>query len=144
MATYTQGTDGRVKSGANTVAGITMWRRTGTVTPIPIPHFESSASSGTSTVTPAILKGLGENKVMVEGLYDIDATTKTETGTPGLAFGASVTLDLFISKASTVGYDGVAGLVTEFSVGQQIDNQACKFSMTVTVNGVFPEYGAIT
>ena len=138
------GTAGRVKSGTNTVAGITSWKRQSTAAAIPIPHFESSADVTTSTVQPNKLKGLGDNKVMIEGIYNTDATDGTEVGTPALTNGASVTLDLVVDKTGLKGYDGVSGFISEFSVTCQINNQATAFTATVEVNGVFPAYGAIS
>lgn len=138
------GTAGRVKSGANTVAGISSWKRMSKTNTILIPHFESAADGTTSTVQPARLKGLGQSSVQVEGIYNTDATDQTETGTPALTNGASVTLDLVVDKTGAKGYDTVAGYVSDFQVTVDINDKASAFSMTVDVNGVFPAYGSIT
>jgi len=141
----TSGTDGRVlnQTGDVILAGISEWKRSSKVTPIPLAQFESGASAN-GTVQPNQLRGLGDSTVTLTGIYNLDPTAQTETGNTGLEQGAYVTLNLVISKTIATGYQGVPGWITAFEVGQKIDNQACVFTATLTVDGVFPDYGAVS
>jgi hypothetical protein len=141
------GTDGRVKTSVGDViiAGIKSWKRGSQAAPIPIPHFESSAdATAFPTVQPNVLKGLGQNTVDLEGIYNTNAVAATETGNTALYNGAYVSLDLYISRTLGKGYDSVPGWVTNFAVTNTIDNQAVSFTCTVTVDGPFPLYGTVT
>lgn len=141
-----QGTDGRVKlHGASPVilAGVYKWMRKGKTNVIRFPHFESGADLQTSTVQANILKGLGENSVDIEGYVNLSATDQTETGTTGITNGAVVALDLMSSKTLSKGYSNVVGIVSNFQLGQEVENKMHIFSCTVEVDGVFPTWGAV-
>lgn len=137
------GTDGRVKSGSNTVAGITSWNVTESAGQVNLTNFESTANSD-SIVYATKVVGVAEWTVEVEGIYNTDATDGTEQGTPALRNGKTVTLDLVADKTNSKGYDGVGGFVTNFRRGVQINNTAFTFSMTVTGTGPFPAFGTIS
>jgi hypothetical protein len=137
------GTDGRVKSGSNTVAGITAWSVTEDVGEIQGAHFESTANAD-GIVVPTWYPGLGGWVADVEGIYNTDATDGTEQGTPALRMGKSVTLDLVADKANSKGYDGCAGFVKNFQRGMQINNTLMTFKMQVRGTGALPAFGTIS
>lgn len=143
--TPTSGTDGRVKTHAGDVilAGVTKWSFPETAAMIPIPHFESSANAD-GVVYPNKLRGLGDGKITLEGIYNLDSTSRTEGAQTLLRNGLYVALDLYLSKTLAIGYDNVVGWVSNFERGQQIDNQACKFTCTIEIDGVPPAVGAVT
>lgn len=141
----TSGTDGRVKTAVGDViiAGIESWEWDESTAPIPIPHFESSASAD-GIVYPDKLKGLGDCKINIAGIYNLNSTHRTEDGTTLLRNGLTVALDLYYSRTLAVGRDGVIGFVSNFKMTQQINNQAFKFTCTVEVAGPPPAVGAVT
>jgi hypothetical protein len=116
--------------GADTVvAGINEWRITKTVAEIPVNHFEASAD-GDGNVWPTYEKGLAGATVTVRGIYNVDGTDKTEGGTPSLALGLTVSMDLLFTR-TPFGYLNVAGFITQFETGIGFENQLGTFSMTV-------------
>jgi len=142
----TAGTDGRVRkhgSPPTILAGVTKWERFAVTKAIPVKHFGAPADPATLTVQPRILKSLGGNKVRVEGNVNLDPADQTETGTTNLTNGVFVTLDLYGSKSEQVGYSNVAGLVTEFKLGQSPDNRIFPFSAEITIDGPFPAWGDV-
>lgn len=142
----TSGTAGDVRNFTTQkhLAGLTSWKRQGKAAPIPIPHFRSGSDVQTGTVQGRVLKGLGDNTVALEGIYNLDPTAQTETGTTGLTNGAYVSLDLVDSTTLNVGYPQVLGWITDFQHGTTINNQASSFTCTLTVDGVFPTWGALS
>lgn len=128
------GTEGRVRVGANVVvSGITSWRITKRVAEIPYPHFESTADAD-SQVWTDFAKGLGDATVELEGLHNVDATDKTEAGTPGLYVGATLALDLAFDR-TLFGYSNLAGFITVWDGGMNINNQPGTFKCTVRLTG---------
>lgn len=129
------GTEGRVRVGVSStvVAGISSWRINKELTPIPANHFELSADAD-SIVWQAFYKGLAGATVDIEGFYNTDSTDKTEGGTPGLYVGATVVLDLLISR-TPFGYLDLAGFLTRFSAGTNVNNQMATFTATVQLSG---------
>ncbi len=89
----TSGTEGRVRIGGSdhVVAGIMEWRINKTIAEIPVNHFELTAD-GDGIVWSVFEKGLASATVAVRGHYNVDATDKTEGGTPGLRLGVTVVL----------------------------------------------------
>ena len=125
------GTEGRVRIGAtdHVVAGISEWRITKSTAEIPVMHFEATAD-GDGLVWPTYEKGLAGATVTLRGIYNVDTTDKTEGGTPALANGATVTLDLYFTRAP-FGYANVAGFVTQFEAGIGFENQLGTFTATI-------------
>jgi hypothetical protein len=125
------GLEGRVRIGAGdtVVAGIRTWRITKRTAEIPVAHFEA-AVDGDSNVWPGYEKGLTDATVQIEGHYDVGTTPgPTESGA-GLRIGVAVSLDLYFTR-TPFGYTNVAGFVTSFEAGTNIDNQTATFTMTV-------------
>jgi len=144
--TPVSGTDGRVRKPGGTpvvIAGISKWEFPRELTPIPVPHFESPADAH-GIVYPQHLKGMAKGTLKIEGFYNANATDNTEAGTTGLYNGADVVLDLYYSKANTLGYPGVTGFVTNFTVIDQADNQAVKFTCDILMTNTPPAPGTIT
>ena len=128
------GLEGRVRAGAgNTVvAGIDQWEIVKDLGEIEIPHFESPAD-GDGLVWPSFEKGIAHATVNIKGIYNVDATDKTEGGANGLRLGATLSLDLLFVKGTPFGYLDVAGFVTKFQAGSTFANQPNPFTMTVRV-----------
>lgn len=141
----TTGNDGRVINHENDtyLAGITEWKFTRSAGTIPIPHFEMS-SDANGLPYPNKLRGVGDAKLTISGITNINPTDQTETGTTNLANGVYVTLDLVVSKTVAKGYQGVVGWVANFETGAKVGNEAQMFSCSIEVDGVPPEYGSIT
>lgn len=129
------GTEGRVALGAGSaaVSGIKEWRITKTVTPIPINHFELTADAD-SIVWSVFEKGLASATATISGHYNVDATDKTEGGTPAIKVGATVSIDLLFTRGP-FGYTNLAGFVSQFEAGTNIDNQTGTFSATIQLTG---------
>ena len=129
------GTEGRVRVGVgNTVvAGIQEWRINKQMTPIPVNHFELTADAD-SVVWSTFEKGLASATVTIRGHYNVDATDKTEGGTPGLRVGVAVLLDLLFTR-TPFGYTDLVGWVSQFEAGTNIENQTGTFSATVHLSG---------
>jgi hypothetical protein len=129
------GTEGRVALGAGSAAtaGIMEWRINKQLTPIPINHFELSAD-GDGIVWQVFEKGLASATATLRGHYNVDATDKTEGGTPGIKLGATLTLDLLFTRGP-FGYTNLACFVTQFVAGTNIENQTGTFSATVQMTG---------
>ena len=129
------GTEGRVRLGAgdSVIAGISEWRINKQLVPIPIPHFELTAD-GDGIVWNVFEKGLASATVTMRGHYNVDATDKTEGGTPGIKVGATLVLDLLFTR-TPFGYTNLAGFVTQFEAGTNIDNQTGTFNATVQLTG---------
>lgn len=136
------GTDGLVKAGGTTVAGITSWNVNESTGVVPLTNFTSSANAD-GVVYADKARGVAEWSVDLEGIYNSDATDNTEQGTPGLRNGRTVTLKLYGDKTNSRGYDGAVGFVTNFTRGVQINNTAFTFKCTVTGTSTFPAYGAV-
>ena len=142
----TNGTDGRIRltGNKNKVAGITKWDRDSKAEITKYLHFESPADSTTGLIQPLKGLGTGDNTVSIEGIYNTNATYATEGTTTGITNGANVTCDLYISKASTLGYPAVTGFISNFKTGSQIGPDAVKFTATLEVSGLWPAFGTIT
>ncbi len=115
------------------VAGIQEWRIAKTVAEIPINHFESTAD-GDGVVWSAFERGLGSATVTLRGHYNVDATDKTEGGVPALKVGASVVIDLLFTRGP-FGYLNLAGFLTQFEGGTNIENQTGTFNATIRLTG---------
>lgn len=73
---------------------------------------------------------MSEATISIKGHYDVGTTPgPTESGA-GIRNGVAVSLDLFFTRAP-FGYTNVAGFVTNFEAGTNIDNQTATFSATV-------------
>lgn len=129
------GTEGRIRVGAGStvVAGIMEWRINKQVASIPVNHFELSAD-GDGIVWQTFEKGLASATVTIKGHYNVDATDKTEGGTPGLKVGATLVLDLLFSR-TPFGYLDLAGFITAWDGGTNIENQTGTFNCTVQLTG---------
>ena len=129
------GTEGRVALGAGStaVAGIMEWRINKQLAPIPVNHFELTAD-GDGIVWSAFEKGLASATCTFRGHYNVDATDKTEGGTPGIKVGATLVMDLFFTR-TPFGYTDLGGFVTQFEAGTNIENQTGTFSATVQMTG---------
>jgi hypothetical protein len=127
------GTEGRVRIGGSStvLAGINEWNIDFSVAEIPVMHFEASADSD-GNVWPTYEKGLAGATVTLKGLYNVDATDKTEGGTPGLRKGLAVSLDLLFTR-TPFGYLDVSGFVTKFTTGSVFENRMAEFNATVRV-----------
>lgn len=130
------GTEGRVRIGAGStpVAGIMEWRINKQLTPIPVNHFELTAD-GDGIVWSAFEKGLASATATLRGHVNVDATDKTEGGTPGLKLGAALTLDLLWTR-TPFGYTDLLGFISQWEGGTNIENQTGTFSCTVQFTGV--------
>lgn len=124
------GTEGRLRVGGSdtVVAGISEWRITKRVAEIPIPHFEASADAD-GNVWPTYEKGLADATVTFRGWYNVDATDKTEGGTPAIRVGVAVSLDLLFTR-TPFGYLNVAAFVTQFEAGTSVENTMATFTAT--------------
>jgi hypothetical protein len=129
------GTEGRVRLGAGStaVAGVMEWRINKQLTPIPINHFELSAD-GDGIVFSVFEKGLASATATIRGHYNVDATDKTEGTTTGIKLGATLALDLLFTR-TPFGYTDLAGFVSQFEAGTNIDNQTGTFNATVQLTG---------
>jgi len=129
------GTEGRVRVGAgNTVvAGIMEWRLNKQLTPIPVNHFELTAD-GNGIVWSAFEKGLASATGTMRGHYNVDATDKTEGGTPGIYIGATLSLDLLFTR-TPFGYTDIVCFVTGLEAGITIENQTGTFTATFQCSG---------
>lgn len=132
----TNGTDGGIRLGAGStaVAGIDSWDIDKQLAEIPVNHFELTADAG-GIVWEAFLKGLANATATVEGHYNADATDKTEGGTPGLAVGATVVLDLLFTKTGPFGYLDLNGFVKSFRAGTKVNNQTGRFTAVIRLTG---------
>lgn len=145
--TVSTGSSGRVKLHAASpiiLAGISKWNRTSKANAVPFAHFESGADGTTGLVQPDVKQGLGSNSVHVEGWYNSHATDQTEIGTTAITNGATVALDLMVTRSPSKGYSNVTGIVTNFQLGVEIENKVTSFSFDLEVSGVFPAYGTVT
>lgn len=131
----TVGTEGRLAlgGGSTAVAGIMEWRLNKQLTPIPINHFELTAD-GDGIVWSVFEKGLASATATIRGHYNVDATDKTEGGTPGIKIGATLSADLLFSR-TPFGYTNLACFVTGFETGTNIENQTGTFTATLQMTG---------
>jgi hypothetical protein len=138
------GTDGRVIDRTNGIilAGVQTWRRMGTTTAIKFLHFESAANAA-GTVHSTKYKGQADNKVRVTGVCMKGGSAGAGGTHAYLDNGVAVSLDLMVSKTSSLGYQGVIGLVSNFELGHDINDKLAEFSCEVEVSGVFPTYGTV-
>lgn len=129
------GQEGRVRlGGADTIiAGISEWRINKTVGEIPVLHFELPADAD-GIVWSAYEKGIANATLTFRGHYNVDATDKTEGGTPGIKVGATLSVDLLFTR-TPFGYINVTCFVTQFNAGTNIDNQTASFDCTCRVSG---------
>jgi hypothetical protein len=129
------GTEGRVRIGGSdhVVAGITEWRIAKTCAVIPINHFELSADAD-GIVWSTFSQGLASATVTIRGHYNVDATDKTEGGTPAIKVGAAVSIDLFFTR-TPFGYTNLAGFVSSLNAGTVIENQTATFDATIQLSG---------
>jgi len=128
------GTEARVRTGSNAViAGVYRWRISKTIAEIPINHFELSADSD-GLVWTEFAKGLGSATATLEGHHNVDATDKTEAGTPGLYVGATLALDLAFDR-TLFGYSNLAGFITQWEAGVDVNNQTATYTATVRLSG---------
>lgn len=125
------GTEGRVRIGGSdhVLAGAMEWRINKQCAEIPINHFECTAD-GDGVVWSSYEKGLASATISLRGHYNVDATDKTEGGTPALKVGATVSLDLFFTR-TPFGYTNITGFVSQFEAGTNIENQTGTYSVTV-------------
>lgn len=133
--TFTSGTAGRVRVGADVVvAGITKWTLNKPLTVIPIPHFESTAD-GDGIIHPNHLKGLaGPHTGTLEGYFNSDSTNVTDGSTIGITTGATVTLDLLVTRTPR-GFLNMSVTITRLSVDVAVENQPARFTAEFTVDG---------
>ena len=142
VMTGASGTDGRVQTAAGlVVAGIASWRRQSKTNMVPLPHFESPANAD-GLVQPRKLRGLGDTTIALEGLCNITVTGDGGTHA-ALENGKYVTLDLLVSRGSSLGYADVPGWISDFQIGSKVSNEAASFSATLEVDGVMPQFGAV-
>lgn len=130
------GTSARVRTGAGSdvLSGAQTWRLQKTAVAIPLNHFELTADAN-SVVWQAFGVGLATATATVTGLYDFDATTKTEGGTPALKTGTTVTLDLLFTR-TPFGYTDLSAILTGFETGATIENQGSNYTATFQITGV--------
>lgn len=128
------GTEGRVRLGVgNTViAGIQEWRINKQMTPIPVNHFELTADAD-SVVWSTFEKGLASATVTIRGHYNVDSSDKTEGGA-GIKVGATLVVDLLFTR-TPFGYTDLAGWVSQFEAGTNIENQTGTFTATIQLSG---------
>lgn len=134
--TFTSGTAGRVRVGAGDtiVAGITKWTLKKALSVVRIPHFESTADAD-GIVHPSHLKGLGgPHTGSMEGYINTDETNVTDGAAIGLTVGASVTLDLLITRGPK-GFINLAVTITNMTFEVAVENQPARFTAEFEVNG---------
>ncbi len=129
------GTQGRVRTGAgdDILSGAMEWRISKTLTPVPYNHFELAADSD-GIVWQKFLKGLASATATLRGHYNMDATLKTEGGTPAIKVGATVTLDLLFTRGP-FGYTDLSAICTGFEAGTNIENQTATYTATFQIDG---------
>lgn len=115
------------------MTGVMEWRINKQCAPIPINHFELTADAD-GIVWTAFEKGLASATITLRGHYNVDATDKTEGGTPALKVGATVSLDLFFTR-TPFGYTNIAAFVTQFEAGTNIENQTGTYTATCQCTG---------
>lgn len=129
------GTEGRVRTGAGdtVIAGVQEWRINKQLTPVPVNHFELTAD-GDGIVWQVFEKGLASATATLRGHYDVGTTPgPTESG-GGIKVGATLALDLLFTR-TPFGYVNLAGFVTQFEAGTNVENQTGTFSATVQLTG---------
>lgn len=134
--TFTSGTAGRVRVGGSPtiVAGITKWTLNKTFNVVRIPHFESTADAD-GVINPNHLKGLaGPHTGTLEGYFNSDATNKTDGTTIGFTNGATLSLDLLITR-TPLGFIGISVTVTGMTFDLAVENQPARFTLQFEVNG---------
>jgi len=139
--TPTVGTQARVRYGGSTALdGAAEWEIVKEMAVIPLNHFELAANSD-GVVFQAFGNGLASATATVSGIYNTDATLKTEAGTPGLRLGLTVTLDLLFNRTGPFGYTALAAIVKGFRAGTGIENKPGTFTATFQVTGLVPSAG---
>jgi hypothetical protein len=130
------GTEGRVRTGVgnHVVAGVMEWRLNKQLTPIPINHFELTAD-GDGVVWSAFERGLASATATLRGHYNVDGSDRTEGGAPGIRLGVGVEIDLFFTRAP-FGYTNLAGFVSQFEAGTNVENQTGTFTATIQLTGI--------
>lgn len=127
--TPVSGNDGRVTVGSNVaVAGLTEWKMTKKTTSIKVPHFEMSTDSDGNLWTNNVVRGLSEANVTFAGYVDTNSTTATDSGTPGLSNGLTVTMDFILVKATPWGFSNCSVFIESVEIGTNINNQAGSFA----------------
>lgn len=138
------GTDGRVVSQGSAVYGIKSWKLSKKTAIIVIPHFESDVDTTQyDTVWPDNLAGLSGATVTFEGQANTDPTDATDSGTPEISNGAVITVDLYESKDSSFGYEGLIVRISDFDPGTNVDNQPASFTASGTIRGICPRSATI-
>lgn len=129
--TYASGTDGRIRDGASTLAGITKWSIDKQLQMIPTPSFSLTADANGVVWNQFTLKGLASATVDISGHFDVGDNTETS-----LYVGKSVVLDLYLSVAGLFGPENLAGTVMSVQYGTDIEaNKAASFSCKVQLTG---------
>jgi hypothetical protein len=134
--TFTSGTAGRVRVGAGStiVAGITKWSLKKALSVVRIPHFESTADAD-GIVHPNHLKGLaGPHTGTMEGYINTDATNVTDGAAIGLTVGATVTLDLLVTRGPK-GFLDMSVTITGMTFEVAVENQPARFTAEFEVDG---------
>lgn len=144
----TTGPDGRIKNrtgGQNVVLALmTSWQLSKPVQVAPRLDFESPTNAA-GVAYPTMKYGtIGDYKVSIAGMFNINATETTQGSQTGLADGANVSLDLLVSKGGSTGYPSCTGIVNNFVVGQKMENGLCQFTCEVDCYGVPPTFGAVS
>jgi hypothetical protein len=146
--TPTTGTDGRVKNrtaGADVIiAGLTSWDLDQSTQVAPVLDFEASASAEGVVFPRDKLVTIGDWKANIAGIYNLNSTATTEGAQTLLKNGKRVILDLVVSKATSVGYAGCTGVISNFKDGQKMGNELCTFTCSVEFYGVPPAFGAVS
>ncbi len=136
------GTDGRVVGPSGAIYGIKSWKLPKKTAIIVIPHFESDVDSD-GLVWPDNLAGLSGATISLEGQFNADATDATDGTTVQLSNGMVVTLDLYVSKATSFGYEGLLVRISDFDPGTNVENQPATFTLQGTIRGICPRSATI-
>lgn len=131
------GTTGRVRTVTGTViiSGAQQWRINKTCAMIPLNHFELAANTD-GIVCQVFASGLATATVTLNGLYDVNAVTKTEGGTPAIRIGIACVVDLLFTR-TPFGYIGLNTFCSAFETGANIENQGSNYTATFQITGTF-------
>jgi hypothetical protein len=130
------GLEARVATGGGSTAlsGAFEWRIQKTMRPVAMNHFELTADAD-GVVWETFENGLASATCTVRGLYNTDTTDKTESGTPGVRVGQTVTLDLLFSR-TPFGYLNLSALCTGFEAGAQLTaTEGSSYTASFTIKG---------
>ena len=135
MSTFVSGNSGRVSVGGVAVAGLKSWKMTKTTKAIQLLHFESAVDTD-GNVWEDQLIGASAAKVSGDGWIDVNASTATDSGTPGLSNGLIVTMSLILFKGTPWGFNQVSVQLDQVEVTSAIDSdKPAAFSFTGSVKG---------